>query len=99
MAVDPVGVGEVAADAAADTDKFIAGKLAGGTHLPFDYAKVVHHGNTVSDGPFGRIKETIGGCITVRAESIDEAVAFAKGCPVLKGEGNTVEVRLIARNL
>jgi len=33
----------------------------------------------------------------VRADSVDEAVEFAKGCPVLQGDGNTVEVRNIAR--
>jgi hypothetical protein len=51
----------------------------------------------VTNGPFGEIKETIGGFITVRAETVEEAVEFAKGCPVLQGEGNTVEVRKVAR--
>jgi hypothetical protein len=73
-------------------------KFVGGTGLPFDSAKVVKRTadkKIVTNGPFGEIKETIGGFITVRAESIDEAVEFAKGCPVLQGEGNTVEVRKI----
>jgi hypothetical protein len=52
----------------------------------------------VTDGPFGEIKETIGGFITVRAESAEEAAEFAKGCPVLQGEGNTMEVRRIHKN-
>ena len=73
-------------------------KFVGGTGLPFADAKVVGHNNVVTNGPFGDIKETIGGFITVRAESVDEAVEFAKGCPVLQGEGNTVEVRKIAKN-
>ena len=30
-------------------------------------------------------------------ESVDEAVEFAKGCPVLQGDGNSVEVRKIAK--
>jgi hypothetical protein len=34
----------------------------------------------------------------VKAESIDEAVEFAKGSPVLEGAGNTVEVRKIQRH-
>ncbi len=71
-------------------------KFVGGTGLPFDEARVVHAGKIVTNGPFGDIKETIGGLITVKAESIEEAVEFAKGCPVLQGEGNTVEVRRIA---
>jgi hypothetical protein len=72
-------------------------KFVVGNGLPFDDARVVGHNNVVTNGPFGEIKETIGGYIIVKAESIDEAVEFAKGSPVLQGEGNTVEVRKIAR--
>jgi hypothetical protein len=73
-------------------------KFGGGTGLPFENARVVWHNNVVTNGPFGEIKETIGGFITVKAESVDEAVEFAKGCPVLQGQGNSVEVRKIARH-
>ena len=72
-------------------------KFVGGTGLPFENARVVKHNKIVTNGPFGEIKETIGGFITVKADSVEEAVEFAKGCPVLQGEGNTVEVRKIAR--
>ena len=72
-------------------------KFVGGNGLPFDGAKVVRHKGVVTDGPFGEIKETIGGYIIVKADSFDEAVAFAKGSPVLQGDGNTVEVRRIAK--
>lgn len=73
-------------------------KFVGGNGLPFDNAKVVHHNKTVTNGPFGDIKETIGGYIIVKADSVEEAVEFAKGSPVLQGEGNTVEVRKIAKD-
>ena len=73
-------------------------KYVGGTGLPFEDARVVKHNKIVTNGPFGEIKETIGGFITVRANSVEEAVEFAKGCPVLQGEGNTVEVRKIAKS-
>lgn len=73
-------------------------KFVSGTGLPFDGAKVVSSDKTVTNGPFGDIKETIGGFIIVKASSIDEAVEFAKGCPVLQGEGNTMEVRKIAKD-
>ena len=73
------------------------GKFVGGNGLLFEDARVVGHNNMVINGPFGDIKETIGGYIMVRAESAEEAVDFAKGSPVLQGEGNTVEVRKIAR--
>ncbi|MEP6748927.1 MAG: YciI family protein [Bacteroidota bacterium] len=72
-------------------------KFVGGNGLPFADARVVGHKGTVTNGPFGDIKETIGGYIIVKAGSADEAAEFAKGCPVLQGEGNTVEVRKIAK--
>ena len=74
-------------------NKFVEGK-----GLPFADAKVVGHNGLVTDGPFGEIKETIGGFIVVKADSVDEAIEFAKGCPILQGEGNTVEVRKIAKD-
>jgi len=76
-------------------------KFVSGTGLPFGDARVVTNRNSkkvVTNGPFGEIKETIGGLIVVRASSVDEAVEFAKGCPVLQGEGNSLEVRKIAKN-
>ena len=76
-------------------------KFVSGTGLPFDAARVVKTKNSkpvVTNGPFGEIKETIGGFIVVKADSIDEAVEFAKGCPVLQGEGNSMEIRKIAKN-
>jgi hypothetical protein len=74
-------------------------KFSGGNGLPFDDARVVRSRNSkkvVTDGPFGEIKETIGGYIIVKANSVDEAIEFAKGCPVLQGEGNSVEIRKVA---
>ena len=72
-------------------------KFIGGNGLPFDDSRVVWPNNIVTDGPFGEIKETIGGYIIVKANSVEEAVEFAKGSPVLQGEGNSVEVRKIAK--
>ena len=71
------------------------GKFVEGIGLPFEDARVVGADKVVTNGPYGDIKETIGGLIIVRAESAEEAAEFAKGCPVLQGEGNTVEVRVI----
>lgn len=69
-----------------------------GTGLLFDDARVVNHEKVVTNGPFGEIKETLGGYIIVKAESAEEAAEFAKGTPVLLGEGNTVEVRQIMKH-
>ena len=72
-------------------------KFVLGNGLPFDDCRVVWHNQVVTNGPFGEIKETIGGYIIVKANSVEEAVEFAKGCPVLQGDGNSVEVRKIAK--
>jgi hypothetical protein len=75
-------------------------KFVSGNGLPFEDSKVVVNRNSksiVTNGPFGDIKETIGGYIVVKAKSVEEAVEFAKGSPVLQGEGNSVEVRKIAK--
>ena len=57
--------------------------------------KVVRPGNVITDGPYTEIKETLGGYSLVRANSIDEAIELAKGCPILSFGGN-VEVREIS---
>ena len=73
-------------------------KFVLGNGLPFADSKVVWHNNVVTNGPFGEIKETIGGYIIVKANSVDEAVEFAKGSPILQGDGNSIEVRKIAKH-
>ncbi len=56
--------------------------------------KVVKPNNVIADGPYMEIKESIGGYSIVKAESLEEAVELAKGCPILVAGGN-VEVREI----
>ena len=69
-------------------------KLANsGSRLGIADSKVVKPGNVVTNGPFTEIKEFINGFIVVKADSIDEAVEFAKGCPMVTGGGGNVEVR------
>jgi hypothetical protein len=72
-------------------------KYVAGNGLLFDDARVVRHNKVVTNGPFGEIKETLGGYMIVRADSVEEAVEFAKGSPILAGEGNSMEVRRIAK--
>jgi hypothetical protein len=72
-------------------------KYVAGNGLLFDDARVVRHNKVVTNGPFGEIKETLGGYMIVRADSVEEAVEFAKGSPILVGEGNSMEVRRIAK--
>ena len=56
---------------------------------------VVGKGRTVVDGPFAEGKEILGGYLICKAETYDEAVTIAKGCPVLD-TGGIVEIREIA---
>ena len=73
-------------------------KFVGGTGLPFDDARVVKPNNLVTKGAFGALNETLGGYIIVKADSVEEAVEFAKGSPILQGPDNSIEVRQIMRD-
>lgn len=55
--------------------------------------RVVKQNDTVTNGPFAEIKESIGGLLMIRAADYDEAVEIAKGCPILQW-GASVEVRM-----
>jgi hypothetical protein len=47
----------------------------------------------VTDGPYTEVKEFINGFIIVKAQTVDEAVEMAKGCPILFAAGGKVEIR------
>ncbi len=69
------------------------GKFVSTNQLGFE-GKTLKRGNVTTDGPYAEVKEIIGGYIIVKAESLDEAISLAAGCPVLEMGGN-VEVRNI----
>jgi len=69
-------------------------KFIGGKGLSTE-GRVLLANQVVTDGPFVEIKESIAGYIMVRAKDFDEAVSLGKGCPILNGVGNSVEVRKI----
>jgi len=50
------------------------------------------NGRIVADGPFAESKEAIGGYFLLRVNTMEEAVAIAKQCPIL-AHGLAVEVR------
>jgi hypothetical protein len=54
--------------------------------------KVLRAGGVVTDGPFVEIREQLGSFIVIKAESLDEAVTLAHGCPALDNNGS-VEIR------
>lgn len=49
----------------------------------------------LSDGPFIEAKESISGYILITAESFDQAVSIAQGCPLIANGIGVVEVRPI----
>lgn len=53
------------------------------------------NGRIIKDGPYTESKEIVGGYGLFTLSSMDEAVAIAKGCPMLE-YGGVVEVRQIA---
>jgi len=56
--------------------------------------KIVLRRNVVTDGPFAESKEAIAGFFIVQADSLEQAVEIANGCPGLE-VGQTVEVRAV----
>ncbi|ABZ93711.1 Conserved hypothetical protein [Leptospira biflexa serovar Patoc strain 'Patoc 1 (Ames)'] len=69
-------------------------KFLSGTALSTE-GRVIQHNTIVTDGPFVETKESLAGFITILAESFEEALGIAKQCPILLGEGNSVEIRKI----
>ncbi len=49
----------------------------------------------VTDGPYLKLKEVLGGWVVLIAVSFDEAVEVAGTWPTIASHGNTVEVRPI----
>lgn len=76
-------------------DSIVAKKqFAGGTGLSTE-GRVIKSKGIVTDGPFVEVKESLAGFIVVRAETMAAASEIAARCPILNGEGNSVEVRQI----
>ena len=70
-----------------------SGRLAdGGNHLSRS-GKVLKPNNVMFDEPYTANKESVAGYIIVLGKDIGEAVLIAKKCPILQGEGTSVEVR------
>src|SRR5688572_22232418 len=69
-------------------------KFVGGKGLSTE-GKVIKTNNVITDGPYAETKESLAGYIIIRAADFDDAVDIAKKCPILEGEGNSVEVRKV----
>ena len=74
-------------------DISIHGHLAnGGNHLSYN-GKVLRANNVMSNEPYTSNNESVSGYILILAKNMDEAVGIAKKCPILQGEGTSVEIR------
>jgi hypothetical protein len=74
------------------------GRLVSAQPLESSVGKQVRRGGQpATDGPFTEGKDMIvGGYLLCKAESFDEAVALARGCPSLEDfENSVVEVRIV----
>ncbi len=54
--------------------------------------KVIKPNNVVTNGPYTEIKELIGGYSVIKANTYEDAIELAKGCPIFESGGN-VEIR------
>jgi hypothetical protein len=76
-------------------DIAVQNKLAdGGNHLSTE-GRVIRPNNVITDGPYSEKRESIAGYIIIKAMNFYEAVYIAKDCPILQGEGTSVEVRKV----
>ena len=71
------------------------GKLGGAQPLQVTGKQITGTKKVVTDGPFMEGKEMVGGYLICKANTYEEAVAEANGCPVLDFEDGIVEVREI----
>lgn len=81
-----------------DWEKWISwiadeGKLAErGSHFSRT-GKVLRPNDIANDGPYEACNESVAGYINILASNIEDAVKIAKRCPILAGEGTSVEIR------
>lgn len=54
--------------------------------------QVLKPAGVITDGPFVEGREMLGGFIVIKAESMEEAVTLAHGCPAMEYKGS-VEIR------
>lgn len=72
------------------------GKYVGGEPLEDDGKTLVDKGTKIIDRPLAEAKERVGGYLIMKAETLDDAVKLAKGCPGLEHDCS-IEVREIKR--
>lgn len=66
---------------------------AGGNHLSVTNARLIRSPAVITEGPYTINHESVAGYILIRARGIANATAIARDCPILQGEGTSVEIR------
>ena len=69
------------------------GKLANGGNHFLPTGKLIRPRHEMIDSPYVANKESVAGYIIILAKDFDDAVLIAKECPILQGEGTSVEIR------
>ena len=69
------------------------GQLADGGNHFFPTGKLLRPQSKISEGPYVVNNESVAGYIIILAKDFDDAVLVAKECPILQGEGTSVEIR------
>lgn len=62
---------------------------------PLDFEGTVIRPGSTTDGPYVAVKEILAGYLVCKAESMEEAVAIGKKCPILNYPTGSLEVRPI----
>lgn len=69
------------------------GQLADGGNHFLPTGKLLRPQSKITEGPYVENNESIAGYIIILAKDFDNAVIVAKECPILQGEGTSVEIR------
>lgn len=71
------------------------GKLSGGQQLQKNGRVMTKENNQIIDRPYAEAKEIVGGYLTVKAESQEEAMQLANDCPIFKYDGSCEVAEII----
>ena len=69
------------------------GQLADGGNHFHPTGKLLKPANEIEDTPYVANNESVAGYIIILARDMDEAISIGKECPILQGEGTSVEIR------
>jgi hypothetical protein len=72
------------------------GRLVGGNPLAFGGKTIQGKKPLITDGPFAEGKEFLGGCLTIKAETLEAAAELALSYPLYEFEAS-VEVREVVK--